>query len=44
MYPATIQFDTRVRELVEEIAEIKAYLDGLSEQNRGDEEDHAACK
>jgi hypothetical protein len=44
MYPATTQFDTRVRELVEEIAEIKAYLDGLNERDRGDEEDHAACK
>ena len=35
MYPATTQFDTRIRELVEEIAEIKATLDDLSERALG---------
>jgi hypothetical protein len=38
MYPATTQFDTRIRELVEEIAEIKATLDELSERTRSCDE------
>jgi hypothetical protein len=38
MYPATIQFDTKVRELIEEIAEIKATLDDLSERSRSCDE------
>jgi hypothetical protein len=38
MYPATTQFDTRIRELVEEIAEIKATLDDLSERTRSCDE------
>jgi hypothetical protein len=33
MYPAQKQFDTRVRELIEEIAEVKLYLDALDEQD-----------
>jgi hypothetical protein len=31
MYPAQTQLDTRVRELIEEIAEVKLYLDALEE-------------
>ena len=31
MYPAQKQLDTRVRELIEEIAEVKLYLDTLEE-------------
>lgn len=31
MYPAQTQLDTRVRELIEEIAEVKLYLDALDE-------------
>jgi hypothetical protein len=31
MYPAQKQLDTRVRELIEEIAEVKLYLDSLDE-------------
>ena len=31
MYPAQKQLDTRVRELIEEIAEVKLYLDALDE-------------
>ena len=38
MYPATTQFDTRIREIVEEIAEIKATLDELSERTRSCDE------
>ena len=38
MYPATTQFDTRIRELAEEIAEIKATLDDLSERTRSCDE------
>jgi hypothetical protein len=38
MYPATTQFDTRIRELVEEIAELKATLDDLSERTRSCDE------
>jgi hypothetical protein len=34
----------RLRELPEEIAQTKAYLDELSERDRGDDEEHAACK
>lgn len=44
MYPATTQFDTRLREIVEEIAELKAYLDDLSGGDRGEDEERAACK
>ena len=31
MYPAQKQLDTRVRELIEEIAEVKLYLDAVEE-------------
>jgi len=31
MYPAQKQLDTRVRELIEEIAEVTRYLDALEE-------------
>ena len=31
MYPAQKQLDTRVRELIEEIAEVKLYLDSVDE-------------
>ena len=31
MYPAQQQLDTRVRELIEEIAEVKLYLEALEE-------------
>ena len=44
MYPATTQFDTRIREIVEEIAEIKAYLDDLNGRDRGDDEERVVCK
>ena len=44
MYPTTTQFDTRLRELLEEIAQVKAYLDELSGRERGDDEERAACK
>jgi hypothetical protein len=33
MYPAQKQFDTRDRELLEEIAEVKLYLDALDEHD-----------
>jgi len=33
MYPAQKQLDTRVRELIEEIAEVKLYLDALDEHD-----------
>ena len=33
MYPAQKQLDTRVRELIEEIAEVKLYLDALEEHD-----------
>ena len=33
MYPAQKQLDTRVRELIEEIDEIKLYLDDLEEHD-----------
>jgi hypothetical protein len=33
MYPAQKQLDTRVRELIEEIAEVKLYLDSLEERD-----------
>ncbi len=33
MYPAPKQLDTRVRELIEEIAEVKLYLDALDEHD-----------
>ncbi len=38
MYPATTQLDTRIRELVEEIAEIKAMLDELECRSRGSDD------
>jgi hypothetical protein len=39
MYPAQKQFDTRVRELLEEIAEVKQHLDAHDEQDdRSDSE------
>ena len=31
MYPAQKQLDTKVRELIEEIAEVKLYLDALED-------------
>ena len=33
MYPAQKQLDTRVRELIEEIAEVQLYLDSLEERD-----------
>lgn len=33
MYPAQKQLDTRVRELLEEIAEVKLYLDSLEDHD-----------
>ena len=33
MYPAQKQLDTRVRELIEEIAEVKLYLDSVEERD-----------
>jgi hypothetical protein len=33
MYPSQKQLDTRVRELIEEIAEVKLYLDALDEHD-----------
>ena len=33
MYPAQKQLDTRVRELIEEIAEVKLYLDAVEEHD-----------
>jgi hypothetical protein len=33
MYPAQKQFDTRVRELIEEVAEIELYLEALEERD-----------
>ena len=33
MYPAQKQLDTRVRELIDEIAEVKQYLDSLEAQD-----------
>jgi hypothetical protein len=33
MYPAQKQFDTRVRELIEEITKVKLYLDDLEKNN-----------
>jgi hypothetical protein len=44
MYPATIQLDTRVRELLEEAEQIKACLDDLepSERARDDGEPRLA--
>lgn len=33
MYPAQKQLDTRVRELIEEIAEVKLHLDALEDHD-----------
>ena len=33
MYPAPKQLDTRVRELIEEVAEIQLYLDSIEERD-----------
>ena len=38
MYPAITQFDTRLRELVDEVAELKATLDDQSERTRSCDE------
>ena len=35
MYPAQKQLDTRVRELIEEITEVKVYLDALEDHDAG---------
>jgi hypothetical protein len=44
MYPATTQFDTKLRELLEEAAQLKACLDELepSEPARDDREPRLA--
>jgi hypothetical protein len=38
MYPAQKQLDTRVRELMEEIAEVKLYLDAVEEHRDSEQE------
>ncbi len=43
MYPAQKQLDTRVRELVEEIAEVKQYLDALDEHDDDREAPQLTC-
>ncbi len=39
MYPAQKQLDTRVRELIEEVAEVKQYLDSLEERDGHSEQE-----
>ena len=38
MYPAITQFDTKIRELLEEAEQIEARLDELKERDRRDRE------